>query len=565
MSWEQILFGSMRGGKTIFLAGDQVFGCRIARSRRRAAGEFASVTMTRCLCIVALFVSGCSLEPALSQSQQTVSVARAQMQQAREIFNNPHADRESQIVHKPWVTGKPISLAADVTMPEALRTQVRTTLIFKDSKATLAQVASRIALASSIPVRVMPDALLPPHHFMPRLHGVGGVAQQTHLAQRPMPNGTFPLAKVLDIVAAEHDVQWRYTNRGIEIYRTQTRVFDVRALTLSAGSEMKLGRAGSSGSEGFQSSSQTTLTLASEPVLQAIKHRIEPFLTLAGVVSAQPGSLTSIVVTDTPAALDGIAGYLESVNRSMSLRVRLVFEEMTVTRKQGQEQGVDWSLAFARGLVAIGAGSRPGGSADPVVQVGASAGALSASLTVRALSDYANVLRHTAVPVVTLNRRPVTHAVRSTFTYVDQVKALATSSNKDGSASNQPGVAISQKRETTGAFLTLVPDVQEDGQILLSVAYDNTVAMPLTSLHFGSESNTYQVQQLTVHGSGTVQQVALRAGSPVLIAGFEEREEQNEGSRLGPTMPRAAGGFDKVSQQQRMTLIFVTAQIEEGL
>ena len=530
-----------------------------------AASDFAQTIMIGCLRATVLFASGCSLDQALLQSQQTVAVASSQMQQAREVFNNPHANRESQIVHKPWVAGKPMALAADVNMPEALRAQVKTTLIFKDNKATLAQVASRIALATSIPVRVMPDALLASHHFMPRLQGIEEFARQTQPAQRPMPNGTFSLAKILDIVAAEHDVQWRYTRRGIEIYRTRTMVFDVRALTLSAGSEMKLGRGGSSGGEGFQSSAQTTLTLASEPVLQAIKHRLEPFLTRAGVVSAQPGSLTSIVVTDTPAALDGIASYLESVNRSMSLRVRLVFEEMTVTRKQGQEQGVDWSLAFARGLMAIGAGSRAAGSAAPALQIGASSGPLSASLTVRALSDYANVLRHTAVPVVTLNRRPVTHAVRSTFTYVDQVKALATSPNKGDSAANQPGVAISQKRETTGAFLTLVPDVQDDGQILLSVAYDNTVAMPLTSLHFGNQNNTYQVQQLTVHGSGTVQQVALRAGSPVLIAGFEEREEQNEGSRLGPSMPRTTGGFDKVSQQQRMTLIFVTAQIEEGL
>ena len=558
-------FAGMSGHQRSRLACNQDSIHEIGRFWGPAGGDFARLIMTGCLGFLVSLAGGCSLDQELLQSQQTVAVASAQMQQAREVFNNAHANREKQIVNKPWVAGKPMALSADVTMPEALRAQVKTTLIFKDSNATLTQVASRIALATSIPVRVMPDALLASHHFMPRLQGIEVLERQIQPAQRPMPNGTFSLAKILDIVAAEHDVQWRYTKRGIEIYRTQTKVFDVRALTLSAGSEMKLGRGSSSGNEGFQSSAQTTLTLASEPVLQAIKHRLEPFLTRAGIVSAQPGSLTSIVVTDTPAALDGIASYLESVNRSMSLRVRLVFEEMTVTRKHGQEQGVDWSVAFARGLMAIGAGSRVAGSAAPALQLGASSGALSASLTVRALSDYANVLRHTAVPVVTLNRRPVTHAVRSTFTYVDQVKALASSPNKGDSAASQPGVAISQKRETTGAFLTLVPDVQEDGQILLSVAYDNTVAMPLTSLHFGSQSNTFQVQQLTVHGSGTVQQVALRAGSPVLIAGFEEREEQNEGSRLGSSMPRATGGFDKVSHQQRMTLIFVTAQIEEGL
>lgn len=510
-------------------------------------------------------LGACGLDQDLAQSRNTIEVARSQMALARETFNEPRASESSQIVPKPWVSGRPVTLASDVTMPEALRTHLKTTLIFQDKRGSLQQVANRIALATTIPVRVLPDALLPAHHFMPRLQGLESAQHLSQPVQSPMPSGTFPLATILDIVAAEHDVHWRYTPRGIEFYRTQTRVFDVRALTLSAASEMKLGRGGASAGEGFQSAAQTTLTLDREPVLDAIRHRLEPFLTRAGNVSAQPGSLTSIVVTDTPAALESIASYLEAINRSMSLRVRLVFEEMTVTQKAGQEQGLDWSLAFARGLVSAGGGNRPTGSAPAVMQANVSAGLVGASLTVKALADYANVLRHTVVPVVTLNRRPVTHAVRSTFTYVDQVQALSSTHRKDEESVNQPGVAVSQKRETTGAFLTLVPDVQDDGQILLSVAYDNTVAMPLKALQFGNERNSYQIQQLTVHGSGTVQQVALRPGSPVLIAGFEEREEQNEGSRLAPDMPRATGGHDHLARQQRMTLIFVTAQIEEGL
>jgi len=39
-------------------------------------------------------------------------------------------------------------------------------------------------------------------------------------------------------------------------------------------------------------------------------------------------------------------------------------------------------------------------------------------------------------------------------------------------------VSISQKEETVGSFLTLVPDIQEDGQILLSIAYDNAGPSP---------------------------------------------------------------------------------------
>lgn len=47
------------------------------------------------------------------------------------------------------------------------------------------------------------------------------------------------------------------------------------------------------------------------------------------------------------------------------------------------------------------------------------------------------------------------------------------------------GGAVSQKEETVGAFLTVLPDIQDDGRMMLSVAYDNTVAQPLKVLTIG--------------------------------------------------------------------------------
>ncbi|MFW8566433.1 hypothetical protein [Orrella sp. 11846] len=510
--------------------------------------------------------AGCMLHREVARSQHQQQIIHQQMMQAQEAFKQPRNQPDHQMVSKPWVTGKPVSLSSEVTLPEALRAQVRTTMIFKDKRASLQEIASRIAIASSIPVRVLPDALLPSHHFLPRLQHIDQDAQVSAQVQLPVMYGTYPLAKILDVMAAQYDVHWRYHNQAIEIFRTQAQVFDVRVLTLSAETEMSLGRAGSDEEKGFQSSARTTLALAKQPVLEAIQQRLEPFLTRAATVSAQSGSLTSIVIVDTPEALARVAAYLESVNRSMSQRVRLVFEEMTVTRKENQQQGFDWSLAFAQGLLSLDGGSTHKAAEGASFSLRVGDEAVRGSLAIRALADYANVHRHTIVPVVTMNRRPVTHAVRSTFTYVDQVQALPAQITDKGQAGSIPsGVAISQKRETTGSFLTLVPDVQDDGQILLSVAYDNTVALPLKALQFGSESNHFQVQQLTVSGSGTVQQVALRPGRPVLIAGFEERQEESDTTRLSPGAPKFLGGHDHLAQQQRTTLIFVTAQLEEGL
>src|SRR5690606_7139715 len=147
------------------------------------------------------------------------------------------------------------------------------------------------------------------------------------------------------------------------------------------------------------------------------------------------------------------------------------------------------------------------------------------SAIIRALNEVGVVLRHTSVPMVTLNRRPVTHAVRTTFSWIDQVQTTATPALGGGGVSAAlPSVSVSQKEETVGQFLTLVPDAQEDGQVLLAVSYDNTVAQPLTSITFGEGSASVQIQQLTIEGSGSVQQVELRPGQPMIVSGFDRQD-----------------------------------------
>jgi type IVB pilus formation R64 PilN family outer membrane protein len=517
-------------------------------------------------------VAGCAIDERVATHREATKAEAQNLKHISDRFQEKtkqHTIASSDHrINKPWVSGQAIALAPEVNLPKALRAGVKTVLIFRNQSASLSEISQRIALATGIPVRVLPEALLAAHHFMPRLQDIKIDAIATPLAEPLMPMGTRPLSEVLDLVAAILDVHWRYTGKAIEFYRTQTRVFDIRALTLAANTQMQLGRSGGQSAGGFDSSAQTTLSMTSQPLLDDIRQRIEPFMTRAGTIAAQPGGLSSVVVTDTPAVLDAIAAYLDSVNRTMTQRVRLVFEEMTVTRTQAHEQGIDWSLAVATEMAEMTAGSTVLGGVAPVMAgVNAAVPAmngLASNVLVRAVSKYADIRRHTTVPVVTLNRRPVTHAVRSTFTYVDQIQSVGVSKKEEGRAS-LPGIAVSQKRETVGAFLTLVPDIQVDGQVLLSVAYDNTTASPLKTLTFGGSEQSLQLQQINLQGNGTIQQVALFAGQPTLIAGFEQRDDESQQARLSPDAPRLLGGNDKIEHRKSMTLIFVTAQVEDGI
>lgn len=478
------------------------------------------------------------------------------------------SDPAMQEIAKPWLAGRARPLAREATLPAALRKNVDTTLMFAGGQADLAVLADRIARATGIPVKVRPDALLPAELFLPRL-AVSGGSGTPFPARASLPDGAQPLPRVLDALAWRLGVYWRYLEGVIEFYRTETRVFDIRALTLNARADARLGRAARPGDEGFENASNTTLSSGEHDAMASVRARIEPFLTRAGTVTAAPGAGSSVVVNDTRDALEQVARFLERENKALTRRVRLVFEEITVVGKDQAKAGIDWNLLYRGTRAAVSAAAAGmGGGMPAMASAGLQDGLFGGTKAIiAALSEIGTIVRHSSVPVLTLNRRPVTHAVRTTFSYVDQVQGGVPGLVPAGQTAHHgllPAVSISQKRETVGSFLTLVPDAQEDGQILLSIAYDNTVAQPLKSLTFGKPDQPLEVQQITIDGNGMVQQVELRAGQPMIISGFDRREDEYDRRRLTPAAPYALGGGDRASAQRATTIVIVTAQVEEG-
>jgi len=539
---------------------------------RLADGGRGGLYTTGAIFALLTTLTGCSLNQRMKQQDARVQEARSALDLKRENFESltrsTQSRAQAQKVDKPWLMGRAVPLGREVTLPPALRSTIDTTMMYRQGKVDLSILAERITQATNIPVRLKPEALLPADHFLPRLSTATAQAPSATASMAQFPMGSRPLPEVLDILTRRLGVLWRYHDRALEFYRTETRVFDVRALTLSAHADARLGRTANSKTGGFDNSSRTSLVASEQHVLLAIKQRLEPFLTRSAIIAAQPGASTSIVVTDTPEVLGEISRYLEKENRILTRRVRLIFEEITLVTHQDAELGLDWDSLWENGKIAASLTSNLVGVpiAGATAKLGAiPSAAIRSQMVLKALSKYGTILRHVTIPVMTLNRRPVTHAVRTTFSYIDQVKSTQGAEMSLSPVRGVGSVSVSQKEETVGAFLTLVPDAQENGQVLLSVAYDNTVAQPLKSVVVGDPGSQLQIQQITIDGHGTVQQVALQTGQPMLISGFDSTHSESERSRLAPEAPLLLGGLDRAKQARTATLIMVTAQVEEGL
>ena len=515
---------------------------------------------------VAAALAGCALA---QRMQEIAQVATQAEQHALALHDGFTASAESrrhraaQDVPRPWLAGKAQPLAREVTLPLALRANVDTTLLFHDGPSPLPVLAQRITRATGIPVAVRPEALLPAEAFVSRLQLSASAPAHAAPSTILLDGGPEPLARTLDRVAARLGVLWQYTDNRIEFYRTETRAFDVRALSLQAATEASLGMRGRNSEEGFEGSSTTTLSAGSHDPLASVKARIEPFLSRAGIAVAEPGAAAMLVVTDTPEVLGRIAGFIDRENRALTRRVRLLFEELTIATDESAEAGIDWDIVFSGSRLAASLGMASGLAGDSgFFNVTATEGRYAGTeAIIKALGTVGRVVRRNSMPVLTLNRRPVTHAVRTTFSYIDKVE---TTVQRETIASALPTVSVSQREETVGSMITLVPDAQEGGQILLSVAYDNTIAQPLKTITFGDSRNPLQLQQITVDGNGTVQQVALMPGQPLVLSGFDRSHHESSSRRLNPGLPLALGGSDEADTQRLTTVMVVTAHVEEG-
>ncbi|WP_394060404.1 hypothetical protein [Alcaligenes sp. WGS1538] len=513
------------------------------------------------LILVAGLLAGCSLAQQGREVGRRHQAAQEQVQQHQERFregNDAEQRRRRQSVDRPWVAGSAVPLGRDKSLPAVLRAARKVTLALAEPLPGLDQLAQRIAHLSGLPVFVSPEALLPAADFLPRLASAVPAADRTHTERGRLHLEQRTLADLLDHLCAAYGVNWRYRQGRIEFFRTETRHFQLRILQQDLDAQAGIGGSGQAG-EAWQ----TRLSAAPVSLMESLRLRVEAFLSRAGTVAAAPGPSSLLVVTDTPERLDAVGRYLDLENRQLARRVRLVFEEISLSLSDQQQMALDWNLLFQKAGLAWGLGS-PGEtlSAAVTLQGRSERGAWAGTEGfLQALAEQARVVRRQSFPIFALNRRPASHSLRTRFTYVDKVEAAALSA---GAQLSLPAVSVSQKEEAVGAMLTVVPDIQDDGRILLTIAYDSTVAQPLRTLSFGDRSHPLQLQQVTIDGNSLMQQVSVLPGQTWLIAGHDRVLDQDEQTRAGPDLPWLLGGSRQVRSQTVRTLLLLTAYLEEG-
>jgi type IVB pilus formation R64 PilN family outer membrane protein len=521
-----------------------------------------------------LLTAGCATSPrdtARAERQATNDrIVEGHSALRASVEDNERRRIAAQDVPRPFIAGNTMPLARDVSMPAQLRRSVPTTANFSRAPVDLDTALRQISEATGMVVTATADANMPASMFAPRTFGpaASGAAAAAGPIFAPsrvtLPIGATPLWALLDDVARQGSLSWRPLPNGAEFFRVETRVFQIAGTPQAANTSASLGRNG--GTQVFEATSKTAFSTADQNVLRGLMQTVDAMLSIGGKAQMSPENQT-LVVTDTPANLARVEKFIGEQNRIMSRRVRVILEVLEVVDKDASEVGVDWNLLYgsaSRALTNLSPQNLTASQAGQI-SVGPTSGPFAGSaLVIRALSDVGVVVNRRFFPFLTTSGRPVTQAIRSTFNYVDQVQATTVPT---GSTISVSGTAptVTQKEETVGTFVTMVPTAKADDTIFLSLSFDVTSAQPLVPFTVGSSASQVTVQQKTIDGTGFIQELPVRSGQTVLVGGLESQTTQDSVRRLIPGASMLFGGSNTTKLTKTRLLLLVTAVAEEGV
>lgn len=489
------------------------------------------------------------------------------------VKENSAVRSSEQDVQAPWIAGRSVPLAKEVSVPQALRRNVRTTMLSSQcvSATDITVIAGCINDATGVPVRVKADAKLSASLFAPRSSSGTGATTAPRAPELSMPMTTtrvftpeaadIPLTRLLDTIAAVHAVSYRLTADGaLEFYRLDTRTFRIKALAQKLSSK-------TTQTTGFDGGSSTTFEVKDADAVEAIGKTLLSMGTQAGNINVSRETL-AITMTDTPEVLDRIQKYVDEENRRMTRRITLVVDQLYVSAKDNREFSLDWNIVYG----ALNQGNNANRAfKDPASLASDLAGSLSlsrlagkfagTSLIVKALAEQGLIVQSRSFPLSTQNGSPVSIGLPTIFDYVQEVTFTQITGN---SLTSQAAPTVKQKEERVGTYLTVTPEAQDDGQIIVSANFqDRTGTLNPYTVSAGGFSST--IQQRNIDEVSNIGRTVVRVGVPTIIGGLAERVDSSRERRLDDSAPILLGGSDAIKRTKRSMILLVTAIAEDGV
>lgn len=497
------------------------------------------------LTLLALLLTGCAstvLDPVIEE--------RTDMTQSRlDMARAPAPTRQDplEITDSVWLGNQAVPLKSGRPLPDKWLGQ-NAIALRSDNPLTLGQLTGVISSQTRIPVRLTDGAA-----------DVDSATTAATPGNGALPPGMLvsfegPLPDLLDLITSYFNVYWSYDGASLTISRFETRTFVLDALpgTIAVTAPDATGASGSAAG----SATATPLATANIDIWEDIRRTVADIVGDEGTVNISQSSGT-VVVSTTGDRMSRISAYIQQENHRLSRQVAVTIELYTVKIGDAESYGLeDLSLALnlAGNVVDIGpisgvpsglasSDSSPASMAFSILNPGALRGTTG---MFQALSTLGKTTRVAQIPVTTLNNRPANQRIAIDQAYVSEV---STTTSGDTVSTD-----VSTDTVTTGISVSILPRLMADNRILLQYALAQGELIRLRE--FAAGDNTIQLPE--TQGLSFSQQVMLRDGGTLVLAGFDQSDADSAASGVGRPLTWALGGATSSTRNRQLVVIAIT-------
>ena len=409
------------------------------------------------------------------------------------------------------------------------------------------------------------------------------------------------LSDFLDQVSSHFNVSWEYSAGEIRIFRFVTRTYTVHALpstidlkatlTADSSSQDNSGGAGGGGGGGTPSggsggSNQKVDSSVNIEIWKDITGAVTTIVGKYGHVSTAVSTGT-ITVSAPPPIISRVQSYLDGQNERLNKQVSVSVEVLDLDILDEDNYSFDLQGVFQQaqnfgftfgtlggalnGLSSVITGSSGApysGMASSISNSnsGAEFGVISPTSSwrgsngvIQALSTAGRVTVRTTASVTTLNGVPAPLQVSNTRGYVSNIMVTAFPTIGAGSPTSETQLTTSTI--TTGFSMSLLPRINADNTGLLlqfGISISDLNGADNGFDIYTTQDGTETVQLPNVNSRNFVQQAFVPNGSTLVLAGFEQNQNNATSTGVGSPGFMGLGGSQNGKAERKVLVILMT-------
>lgn len=513
-----------------------------------------SLRHTLPLPLIAVLLASCAVSPHDETIDRRLGMAQAGVETARQ----PGALRNNDplvVSDSVWLGDRVVRLPQGLPLPSEWEKD-NSIALRSDNPLVLGELASLLSTETKIPVRLtdgadgsaVGSAAAPAGGGAPP-PPAGGAAPSASAGNGMIISYEGSLSGLLNLASSFYGVTWRYDGTSIVFSKYQMRTFVMDALpgTISVTAPS----ATTAGGTAASSAEATPLASASIDIWEDIRKTVSSIVGTDGTVDISQSSGT-VVVSTTPDRMDRVSRFLSEENKRLSRQVAITIELYSVEVDDETNYGLDLTAALSSisGLPTVSIAGATTGLTDPaaitvdLVEPGELAGTTG---IVQALSTLGRTSRIAQIPITTLNNRPANQKISTDTAYVSSVSS--TSSGVDNVSTEAETDTI-----TTGLAVSVLPRIMSDGRILLQYALAQGDLLNLKSFPIGDNN----VQLPETQGISFSQQVMMKNGSTLVLAGLDQNSVSNDARGVGRPLTWLLGGSTASVNKRNLIVIAIT-------